>query len=108
MNDTTVIPLDRPIEGKDGKITSLTVRRPLVKDLIASERQPTATGREAALLSICAGIPFGDVGKMDVADYHRAVVRSGVDFLSGIGPEASPGESSSRSTPGPAGDATSS
>ena len=59
----------------DGKRTSvLSLRRPLVRDLIAAERQPGDVGASAALLALCAGIPFLNFSMLDAADY-RALTR---------------------------------
>ena len=101
--DPQVFPLAVPVEHKGTTHTELAVRRPKVKDLIAAERQPGEIAREAALLAICAGVPFTMVGEMDVADYRSIVVRTGIDFLAvGGGAELS-AETSSSSTPGPTG-----
>lgn len=97
-----------PVEHKGKTYDKLEIRRPKVKDLIAAERQPTETGREASLLSICADVPFEVVGEMDSGDYHAACARGGIGFFPASTPGDPSADESSSSTPGPAGDSTSS
>lgn len=67
--------LQRPITVDDGKtISTLSLRRPLVRDLIMAERQPGDVGASAALLALCAGIPFLQFSLLDAGDY-RALTR---------------------------------
>ena len=111
--DTVTVSLSHPIE-EDGKtVSSLTLRRPLVRDLIASERQPGDIAQEAYLLSACSGLPFEAIGRMDAADYRRIVAEAELGFFSVSAgtqdpsgapelPEAS-GAPSSSLTDGPAG-----
>lgn len=108
MNEPQVFPLAVPVEHRGTTYTELAVRRPKVKDLIAAERQPGEIGREASLLSICAGVPFAMVGEMDVGDYRSIVERTGIGFLSLGGSGALSTAPSSSSTPGPTGDSESS
>ena len=97
----------RPKEVRGKTIESLTVRRPLVKDLIAAERQPGKVAGDAALIAICANIPFGDFGHLDAGDF-RAIMEIAEDrgFFGGGG--VTPDESLPSSTPGPVGDSPSS
>ena len=111
--DRVTVPLSHPI-AVDGKtVSSLTLRRPLVRDLIAAERQPGEIGQEAYLISACSGVPFEAVGRLDAVDYRRILRESELGFFSGAAgtqdpsdtpesPEAS-GAPSSSSTGGPAG-----
>ena len=69
-------PLRRPFEASQKRYEEVSIRRPLVRDLIAADRQPGETGGTAALVAICAGIPLADFGHMDAADY-RAILREG-------------------------------
>lgn len=108
-DDATFIhTLARPVEIRGRTYTTLTVRRPLVRDLIAAERQPGATASDAALLAICADVPFGDFGHLDAGDFRTMLERAGDLGFFGAGPAAGPatappGASSSPSTPGPGG-----
>ncbi len=94
--------LVHPFSARGKSYTALTIRRPLVRDLIAAERQPGDVGGSAALIAACADVPFADLGHMDAADY-RGILRDAKqrDFFGGDEMSAS---SSSPSTPGPAGD----
>ena len=74
--DTFTYTLRRPLDVGGKRIETVTVRRPLVRDLIAADRQPGETGGTAALVAICAGIPLADFGGLDAADY-RAILRQG-------------------------------
>ena len=83
------IPLAFPFEYKGATYTEFTVeRRAKAKDLIAAERQPTPSGREAALLASVSNVGFDVVGEMDLADYRSITARTGTDFLSVSGSEA--------------------
>ena len=106
--DSVDFELVRPVEHDGKTYASFQIRRPKVKDLIQAERQPGETGREAALLGLCAGVPFVVIGEMDAGDYHAACARSGIGFLAPSGREDLSGEAFSSSTPGPAGDSTTS
>ena len=99
--------LARPKEIRGKTLTSLTMRRPLVRDLIAAERQPGRVAENAALLAICSDVPFTDFGHLDAADY-RAMMQAAEDrgFFDDGG--ETPDVSSESSTPGPAGDLPSS
>ena len=79
---TVDIPLSHPIEVDGETVSSLTLRRPLVKDMIAAERQPGAIGQEAATISACAGLPFEAVGRLDAEDYRRVLLRAELAFAS--------------------------
>ena len=108
QDDTFEFTLQRPKTVKGKTYKALTVRRPLVRDLIAAERQPGETGRSAALMAICADIPFGDLGHLDGGDFRDLVAEADKrDFFGGSTP-ATPGDSSSPSTEQPAGDSASS
>lgn len=111
--NTVTVPLSYPIEVDDKTVTSLSLRRPQVRDLIAAERQPGEIGQEAALISACSGMPFEAVGRLDGVDYRRIVREAELGFFSGAAgtqapsgdpesPEASGGPSSP-STDGQAG-----
>ena len=70
------VTLQHPFEVRGKSHTELTVRRPLVRDLIAADRQPGGVGSSAALLATCAGLSVADVGHMDAADF-RAILAHG-------------------------------
>ena len=115
-DDTTfTFTLARPVEVRGKTYSAITVRRPLVRDLIAAERQPGNTASDAALLAICAGVPFGDLGYFDAGDFRSLLIRAGdLGFFGGGEDEAPPpkttppGASSGASTPGPGGGSKSS
>lgn len=111
-DDTFTYTLRRAVEIRGKTYTHLTVRRPLVRDLIAAERQPAGVASDAALLAICADVPFGDLGHVDAADFRAAMTRAGDLGFFGAGGDAAPttpptptppGGSSSPSTPVPGG-----
>ena len=93
--NTVSVTLDHPIEINGATRSSLTLRRPLVRDLIAAERQPGEIAQEAALVSACADIPMEAVGRLDAADYRKIVSESDLGFFSDIAgppdPSAAPG-----------------
>lgn len=77
--------LARPFRIRGKQHSVLTVRRPLVRDLIAADRQPGAVAAAAALVAVCADVPVADFGYMDAEDF-RAVLARGTGlgfFLSG-------------------------
>lgn len=111
--DTVSVPLSHPIDVDGKTVSTLTLRRPVVRDLIAAERQPGEIAQEASVLSACSGLPFDAVGRIDAADYRRIVRQAELGFFSGAAetqdpsaapksPEAS-GAPSSSSPDGPAG-----
>lgn len=79
---TVTVPLLHPIDVDGKTLSSLTLRRPLVRDMIAAERQPGATGQEAAIISACGGIPFEAAGRLDAEDYRRITLQSELAFAS--------------------------
>lgn len=79
---TVTVPLSHPIEVDGKTVSSLTLRRPLVRDMIAAERQPGDIGQEAAMISTCGGIPFEAVGRLDAEDYRRITLQSELTFAS--------------------------
>ena len=99
--DARTFTLDHPVEVGGQRHETLVVRRPVVRDLIAAERQPGEIAREANLLSICAGVGMNVVGALDVRDYHRIAIETGLRFFS---VDADGGDLFSSSIAGPAGD----
>ena len=72
--DTLVFALERPITHNGRTLKTLTLRRPLVRDLIAANRQAQGSGPtagDAALVAACADVPFTAVGHLDAADFRR-------------------------------------
>ena len=72
--ETLVVTLTRPITHNGRPYGTLTLRRPLVRDLIAANRQAQASGPtagDAALVAACADIPFTAVGHLDAANFRR-------------------------------------
>ena len=103
--ERVTVTLSHPVEYQGKTVDTLQCRRPLVRDLIAAERQDGEIAREAALLARCADVDYAMIGLVDAADYHRAARAVGLDFF-GAAPTGA--EPSSSSTPGPAGGSTSS
>ena len=101
MSENTVtVTLDHPIEINGATRTSLTLRRPQVRDLIAAERQPGEIAQEAALIAGCADIPFEAVGRLDAADYSKIVSEAGLGFFSApAGPPVPSGGPGSKAEP---------
>ena len=83
--DTITTSLSRPIEVDGKTVDSVTLRRPLVRDLIEAERQPGEVGQDAAVLAACSGLPFEAVGRMDAGDYRRIMAEAELGFFSGSG-----------------------
>lgn len=104
--DTFAYTLKRPVTIRNTSYSKLTLRRPLVRDLIAAERQPGDIAGSAALLAICSGVPFADFGYLDAEDY-RALSKecSSRGFFDDSDSAAG---SSPPSTPAPAGASASS
>ena len=67
--------LMHPTEVRGKQYTVLTIRRPLVRDLIAADRQPGGVGSAAALIATCAGVPVGDFGYFDASDFRDILAR---------------------------------
>ena len=85
MSDEQItVDLAHPIEVDGKTVSSLTLRRPLVRDLIAAERQPGEIGQETATLAACAGIPFEAAGRLDAADYRAITLRAELAFASTV------------------------
>ena len=76
METTFTYTLIHPVTVHSRSITELTIRRPLVRDLIAAERQPGMIASDAALVAVCAGLSFADFGHVDAADF-RALMALG-------------------------------
>ena len=62
--------LQHPKTIRDKEHSELTIRRPLVRDLIAADRQPGVVASDAALLATCSGMTFADFGHLDADDYR--------------------------------------
>ena len=61
---------------REKSYSELTIRRPLVRDLITADRQPGQVASSAALVAVCAAIPIADFGYMDAGDF-RAILALG-------------------------------
>ena len=86
------VPLSHPIQVDGKAVDSITVRRPLVKDLIAAERQPGEIAQEAAVLSECSGLSLADVGSIDAEDYRRIIRETELGFMSDAAAPPAPSE----------------
>lgn len=106
MSDALPItfPLQFPFEHKGRRIDEIRIlRRAKAKDLIAADRQPGPTGREASLLAAVSDFDFATVAEMDGLDFDTVCARAGVHFLSQSGAPAPSGAPSSSSIAGPDG-----
>ena len=100
--ETVHYKLVRRVEVRGKTYAEVKLRRPLVRDLIAAERQEGKVAGDAALIAICGDIPLGDLGHFDAADF-RAIVDL-ADAAGFFGGSATFEGSSLPSTPEPAGD----
>ena len=75
QGDTYTHKLARPVTIRNKEYVELTVRRPLVRDLIAAERQPGDVASSAALVAICADVPFADFGYFDAEDFRACLAK---------------------------------
>lgn len=102
-------PLEFPFEHKGKRYTEIRIlRRAKAKDLVAGDRQPGPTGREAALLAAVSDFDFATVAEMDALDFTTVCARAGLDFLLQSGPPAPSDAPSSSSIAGPDGGSQSS
>ena len=94
-NDSFTHKLAHPVTIRDKSYDELTVRRPLVRDLIAADRQPGGVAAGAALVAICTGISFGDFGHVDAGDFRAILTRGeGLGFFPPLDGAAASGEPS--------------
>ena len=78
MSDTTFThTLAHPVTVRGKTYAELTIRRPLVRDMIAADRQPGPMGKDAALVAACAGIDITDFGHVDAADFRAILAQGG-------------------------------
>jgi hypothetical protein len=104
---STVIPLKFPTDVAGVKVTSLTMRRPKVRDLLAVEdSMPSASEsqRERALFANLCMVTPDAIGELDLVDYAELQKRY-MGFLSGGGAPTSSGANASSSPASPAGHA---
>ena len=81
-NRSKTIQLDYPIMANGMLIDNITIRRPLVRDLLIAERSPGGEAqKEIILLANLAEISPNDVECMDLSDYHKCL-ECLADFLS--------------------------
>ena len=90
--DTVTATLTHPIEVDGKTIASITLRRPLVRDLIAAERQPGDVAQDASVLSACSGLSFEAVGRMDAGDYARIMAEAELGFFSALAGAPAPSD----------------
>lgn len=79
----TDVALTRPIEHGGREIDGLSLRDPVVGDLVDADAAPTDMGRNAALVAACSGLPAAAVRKLHPADFSRALAEVGTSFLGG-------------------------
>ena len=112
MNGNTLpftIPLGFPFEHQGKTRSEITIqRRAKAKDLVAADRQPGPTGREASLLAAVSDFDFAAVAEMDALDFNDVCSKAGVHFLAQSGAVKTSTAPSLSSIPGPAGGSTNS
>lgn len=75
------ISLAQPINHDGQAITSLTIRRPIVSDMLAAQKvSANEPERELNLIAILTGLPRAAVEKLDMRDY-MALQRKLAEFL---------------------------
>ena len=82
--DAVVVDLTRPLKvGGGDEVGRLTLSRPRVSDLVAAERQPTPTAREAMLASRCAGVSYLAISALGAGDWQAVLQALGVQYDAG-------------------------
>lgn len=73
--------LSTSIEHGGKEITSLTIRRPIVADMLAAQKVSTnEPERELNLIAVLTGLPRAAVEKLDMRDY-MALQRKLAEFM---------------------------
>lgn len=71
MPDTTIT-LEYPFTSGGQMVTSITLRRPKVKDQIAAEKTSSVASEvEIAMMANLAGLAPKDIQELDLADYRK-------------------------------------
>ena len=72
MSETTVVKLSKPIKDKDGnEITELTLREPLVGDLIKAEKFQGKIAYTTAMMASVTGHTIPVLEGMRAADFNK-------------------------------------
>lgn len=72
-NESATVTLERPIESGGATITQVTMRRPLVRDLRAAQRQAGSSNPgevELRMFSNLCELEVETLELMDLGDYH--------------------------------------
>jgi hypothetical protein len=81
MTDATEVKLHQPIEHGGAKFASLTIRRPIVADMLAAQKVSTnEPERELNLIAVLTGVPRAAIEKLDMRDY-MALQRQLAQFM---------------------------
>ena len=80
------IPLAIPVTHEGKTYTWLRMRNPGRCGIYKAARQPGYTGREVALLALCAGVPFEVIAEIDAVEYGTIVTRPDLFLLLGAKP----------------------
>jgi len=78
---TTEVRLFEPIEYDGKQVVSVTLRRPIVADMLAAQKVSTnEPERELNLIAVLTGLPRAAVEKLDMRDY-MALQRKLAEFM---------------------------
>ncbi|CAM3791984.1 phage tail assembly protein [Castellaniella denitrificans] len=70
MSDRTTVELKYPVEIDGAQVSSLTLRRPKVRDNLAAEKMGGSNAeREIALLALLAEVSPAALHELDMGDY---------------------------------------
>lgn len=71
MTESTAVDLAYPVRDPDGgNVARLTLRRPIVSDMLAVARESlTPAEQEVALVAKLTGLPASVIERLDMADY---------------------------------------
>ena len=76
-----IIKLQCPITVAGSEVTELTMRRPKLRDLLATEKEKTVSQQEVLMFANLCGLAPSDLHELDIADF-RALQQVYVGFLS--------------------------
>lgn len=100
------VALQHPVAHEGRDITSVTVRQPIVNDLLLAERRAAPgsdVDADASLLAQCSGLPRKAVGLLTAADFRTIMREARAQGFFGRVETAASDATSSSSTPGPDG-----
>ncbi len=78
---TTTIALKYPITLDGNEVREVSLRRPLVGDILKLDAVKSDTKRELTLISVLSGLPSSALEMIDMGDWGK-IQKVAVDFLS--------------------------